>query len=151
MSFSKSKPGPRRRSCHTCWARRKKCDLSRPYCERCLKGGFECLGYEDKVPPVPGHQVDPGVSSLAWPQPILPGVFPQMASLETPGFVRIGSLEGHPDPNVINASQNPCSPILGDALRFDWNTPFSTTRANPNNDISTLINSPILIYREASC
>ncbi|KEP47343.1 fungal Zn(2)-cys(6) binuclear cluster domain protein [Rhizoctonia solani 123E] len=46
MIATKSKPGPRRTSCLTCRKRRKRCDLSRPACERCLKGGHECLGYE---------------------------------------------------------------------------------------------------------
>ncbi|CUA68594.1 hypothetical protein RSOLAG22IIIB_07968 [Rhizoctonia solani] len=48
MSWTKSKPGPRPRSCLTCQKRRKKCDLGRPSCGRCLKGGHECLGYNDK-------------------------------------------------------------------------------------------------------
>ncbi|CAE6406195.1 unnamed protein product [Rhizoctonia solani] len=46
MMRSKSKPGPRPTSCLTCQKRRKKCDLGRPFCGRCLKGGFECLGYK---------------------------------------------------------------------------------------------------------
>ncbi|CAE6447223.1 unnamed protein product [Rhizoctonia solani] len=48
MARTKSKPGPPPRSCLTCQKRRKKCDLGRPSCERCLKGGFECLGYNGK-------------------------------------------------------------------------------------------------------
>ncbi|CAE6412276.1 unnamed protein product [Rhizoctonia solani] len=47
MSRSHFKPGPHPRSCFTCRQRRKKCDLSRPHCERCKKGGFKCLGYAD--------------------------------------------------------------------------------------------------------
>ncbi|CEL54926.1 hypothetical protein RSOLAG1IB_07418 [Rhizoctonia solani AG-1 IB] len=42
------RPGPRPTRCLTCWQRRKKCDLNRPSCERCLQGGFECLGYGDR-------------------------------------------------------------------------------------------------------
>ncbi|EUC67674.1 fungal Zn(2)-cys(6) binuclear cluster domain protein, putative [Rhizoctonia solani AG-3 Rhs1AP] len=42
-----SKPGPPPKSCLTCRRRRKKCDLSKPSCKRCLKGGYECLGYGD--------------------------------------------------------------------------------------------------------
>ncbi|CAE6450801.1 unnamed protein product [Rhizoctonia solani] len=45
MPYAKLKPGPRPTSCLTCRRRRKKCDLARPRCERCIKGGFECLGY----------------------------------------------------------------------------------------------------------
>ncbi|KAI3553752.1 hypothetical protein CABS03_03371 [Colletotrichum abscissum] len=32
--------------CHTCRRRRVKCDKARPACERCLKSGHKCLGYE---------------------------------------------------------------------------------------------------------
>ncbi|KAF8606222.1 hypothetical protein BDV93DRAFT_363554 [Ceratobasidium sp. AG-I] len=38
-------PGPIGTSCLTCKHRRKKCDRSRPTCERCRIGEFECLGY----------------------------------------------------------------------------------------------------------
>ncbi len=31
-------------NCHTCRARRVKCDKGRPACERCVKAGFECQG-----------------------------------------------------------------------------------------------------------
>lgn len=33
-------------NCHTCRMRRVKCDRTRPACERCIKAGFECKGYE---------------------------------------------------------------------------------------------------------
>ncbi|CAE6416057.1 unnamed protein product [Rhizoctonia solani] len=42
----KNRPGPKGTSCLTCKRRRKKCDQGVPFCERCEKGGFECLGYE---------------------------------------------------------------------------------------------------------
>ncbi|KAJ1305692.1 hypothetical protein OPQ81_010429 [Rhizoctonia solani] len=45
----KHTPGPLPSSCLTCRQRRKKCDKSRPVCERCLAGGFRCLGY-DHIP-----------------------------------------------------------------------------------------------------
>ncbi|KAK1675581.1 hypothetical protein BDP55DRAFT_715699 [Colletotrichum godetiae] len=32
--------------CHTCRRRRVKCDKARPACERCLKSGHKCRGYE---------------------------------------------------------------------------------------------------------
>lgn len=34
-----------RKGCHTCKRRHKKCDEARPFCERCIKGGFQCDGY----------------------------------------------------------------------------------------------------------
>ncbi|KAF8606248.1 hypothetical protein BDV93DRAFT_521081, partial [Ceratobasidium sp. AG-I] len=42
----KQTPGPVGQSCLTCRRRRKKCDKRRPICERCSKGGFDCLGYD---------------------------------------------------------------------------------------------------------
>ncbi|CEL62697.1 hypothetical protein RSOLAG1IB_05053 [Rhizoctonia solani AG-1 IB] len=47
-----SKPGPLPTSCRTCRRRQKKCDMTRPCCNRCLRGGYECLGYEDDQPRV---------------------------------------------------------------------------------------------------
>ncbi|CAE6465291.1 unnamed protein product [Rhizoctonia solani] len=47
-----SKPGPPSTSCSTCRGRQKKCDMSRPCCNRCLNGGYECLGYDDNQPRV---------------------------------------------------------------------------------------------------
>ncbi|KAJ1305728.1 hypothetical protein OPQ81_010461 [Rhizoctonia solani] len=44
---STSDPVPNRssRGCLTCKQRKKKCDEKKPRCERCLLGGFDCLGY----------------------------------------------------------------------------------------------------------
>ncbi|KAH7337619.1 hypothetical protein B0J17DRAFT_432579 [Rhizoctonia solani] len=61
MAYAKLKPGPRRTSCLTCRQRRKKCDLARPHCERCLKGGFECLGYGDSEPRESARREEPNV------------------------------------------------------------------------------------------
>ncbi|KAI6087395.1 hypothetical protein F4821DRAFT_107466 [Hypoxylon rubiginosum] len=36
----------RSKGCNTCRKRRVKCDEAKPQCYRCLKAGFECLGYE---------------------------------------------------------------------------------------------------------
>ncbi|KAI1098265.1 hypothetical protein F4804DRAFT_132420 [Jackrogersella minutella] len=36
----------RSKGCNTCRRRRVKCDEAKPQCYRCLKAGFECLGYE---------------------------------------------------------------------------------------------------------
>ncbi|KAF8594320.1 hypothetical protein BDV93DRAFT_529373 [Ceratobasidium sp. AG-I] len=35
--------------CLTCKRRRKKCDETKPFCERCTSGGFPCLGYVSSV------------------------------------------------------------------------------------------------------
>ncbi|CAE6479014.1 unnamed protein product [Rhizoctonia solani] len=44
---STSDPVPNRSSkgCLTCKQRKKKCDENKPACERCVLGGFDCLGY----------------------------------------------------------------------------------------------------------
>ncbi|KAG8683456.1 hypothetical protein FRC08_014275, partial [Ceratobasidium sp. 394] len=46
MKDKHNRPGPIGKSCLTCRRRRKKCDQTRPFCERCTKGKFECLGYD---------------------------------------------------------------------------------------------------------
>ncbi|KAG8766478.1 hypothetical protein FRC12_006862 [Ceratobasidium sp. 428] len=47
MKGKQKRPGPAGTSCLTCRRRRKKCDKSRPTCERCAVGGFACLGYDN--------------------------------------------------------------------------------------------------------
>ncbi|KAF8606105.1 hypothetical protein BDV93DRAFT_520962 [Ceratobasidium sp. AG-I] len=42
----KHTPGPYPSSCLTCRRRRKKCDKTRPTCERCRDGGLQCQGYD---------------------------------------------------------------------------------------------------------
>ncbi|KAF8712174.1 hypothetical protein RHS03_01292, partial [Rhizoctonia solani] len=39
-------PGPAGTSCLTCKRRRKKCDQGRPTCQKCVEGGYDCLGYD---------------------------------------------------------------------------------------------------------
>ncbi|CAE6472890.1 unnamed protein product [Rhizoctonia solani] len=48
MSTSESVPNRSSRGCLTCKQRKKKCDEKRPKCDRCLLGGFECLGYDHR-------------------------------------------------------------------------------------------------------
>ncbi|CAE6458039.1 unnamed protein product [Rhizoctonia solani] len=42
-------PGPIGTSCLTCKRRHKKCDRRKPICDRCSKGGYECLGYDHNM------------------------------------------------------------------------------------------------------
>ncbi|KAF8601137.1 hypothetical protein BDV93DRAFT_558812 [Ceratobasidium sp. AG-I] len=44
-------PSRSARGCLTCKQRRKKCDEIKPYCERCVSGGFLCLGYSNTIKP----------------------------------------------------------------------------------------------------
>ncbi|CCO36883.1 hypothetical protein BN14_11030 [Rhizoctonia solani AG-1 IB] len=44
--------------CLTCKHRHKKCDQRRPVCDRCSKGGYECLGYERNNSNAYGHSYD---------------------------------------------------------------------------------------------
>ncbi|OCL10305.1 hypothetical protein AOQ84DRAFT_395 [Glonium stellatum] len=48
-------PG-RSKGCHTCRARKKGCDLQRPYCGQCINGNFICRGYQRKVTFIPHDQ-----------------------------------------------------------------------------------------------
>jgi len=55
-------------NCHTCRQRRVKCDKARPVCQRCVKAGYHCQGYET-VLRMQSHAVvageAPGSSKLA--------------------------------------------------------------------------------------
>ncbi|KAF8754972.1 hypothetical protein RHS01_05776 [Rhizoctonia solani] len=64
-----SMPGPPPTSCRTCRRRRKKCDLSKPCCDRCARDGHECLGYEKHKPRVKLRYdyLDAPISSQQWP------------------------------------------------------------------------------------
>ena len=35
--------------CWTCRSRKVKCDLRRPKCQRCIKAGIDCAGYNIKL------------------------------------------------------------------------------------------------------
>ncbi|CAE6529956.1 unnamed protein product [Rhizoctonia solani] len=121
MSCTKFKPGPRRTSCLTCRQRRKKCDLSRPCCQRCLKGGFECLGYEDNEL----HKQGPTIPILSQSQLVPPApVEAGSGSLET---VTIGSSRFGQDANGIDMNHNPGPSILGAALLYGMNRPTNVS------------------------
>ncbi|KAL5633964.1 hypothetical protein ACGC1H_005973 [Rhizoctonia solani] len=60
-SKCKLRPGPKGTSCLTCKQRHKQCDQRLPICQRCEKGGYECLGYE--------HNSDRQIVSCATKQP----------------------------------------------------------------------------------
>ena len=56
MQMQRALPGPTGTSCLTCKQRHKKCDMRRPICARCEKGGYDCLGYNHNkrgVAPLP--------------------------------------------------------------------------------------------------
>ncbi|KAH7336784.1 hypothetical protein B0J17DRAFT_443654 [Rhizoctonia solani] len=109
MSYTTVKPGPRRKSCLTCHQRRKKCDLSRPYCERCMISGFECLGYVDDRPRACGHQSHPSRSASSRLRPILSAILrcTWEVDSETPGSVATGPSEGRQDLDRADAGRNP--------------------------------------------
>ncbi|KDN39787.1 hypothetical protein RSAG8_08579, partial [Rhizoctonia solani AG-8 WAC10335] len=88
MACAKLKPGPRPTSCLTCRQRRKKCDLARPYCERCLKSGYECLGYIDSEAREDARQLqeDPNLPISFQLQPGLPTIQVPAESTELPNL-----------------------------------------------------------------
>ncbi|CAE7211729.1 unnamed protein product [Rhizoctonia solani] len=127
MPCARLKPGPRPTSCLTCRQRRKKCDLTRPCCERCLKGGYECLGYNDEETRENSPQDDPNVlvsSRLehdALAIPVLPER-PEPSTLEI-------------DPKELLKFKN----ILHDGQQY-----FDSTCENP--DLSSSIFGPAILY-----
>ncbi|CAE6373926.1 unnamed protein product [Rhizoctonia solani] len=85
-----TKPGPPPTSCHTCRRRRKKCDMARPCCKRCVNGGYECLGYEDRQPRVILPRKKPAILVPSQSQPnFIPadGVISEILSSPSTGFI----------------------------------------------------------------
>ncbi|CAE6355484.1 unnamed protein product [Rhizoctonia solani] len=74
MSRIIPKPGPPRTSCLTCRRRRKKCDMTKPCCERCLRGGYECSGYEGNKPRSRARHKEPSEPIPSQLQPLSPTV-----------------------------------------------------------------------------
>ncbi|CAE6355504.1 unnamed protein product [Rhizoctonia solani] len=125
MSHAKLRPGPRRTSCLTCRQRRKKCDLFKPFCEVCLRGGFECLGYPDSDPPssssVQGK--NPHARAFSCPGPDHPTIPAQVASL---GTIDSATPEGYQCPNRTPTNHSLEPSILGVAALYAMFIPASS-------------------------
>ncbi|KAH7337615.1 hypothetical protein B0J17DRAFT_432515 [Rhizoctonia solani] len=124
-STKPTKPGPRPTSCLTCRRRRKKCDLARPHCERCLKSGFECLGYSDGDRKAHGgaRREDIHVPVQSQFRPILPAVPAQAAHSEyhqVPASVMLELSGAFQVSNGVctNRLYNCAPSILGADLRY---------------------------------
>ncbi|KAL5633771.1 hypothetical protein ACGC1H_005836 [Rhizoctonia solani] len=104
-----SKPGPPPKSCLTCRQRRKKCDLSKPSCKRCVKGGYECLGYGDTAEHrAKGHQEVPGAPIASQARSV--------SALDPVEMVRSNALDFIPedrrDPTAYDARPSILSAVL---------------------------------------
>ncbi|KAF8693873.1 Nodulation protein, partial [Rhizoctonia solani] len=108
-----SKPGPPPTSCITCRRRRKKCDMARPSCERCLKGGYECLGYENPVSRVIIHRRSAD-DSTRYPKDI------KILETVDPAVVRL------PQETNINLDQGARPSTLEAAMLYGVNGPVSS-------------------------
>ncbi|KAH7337618.1 hypothetical protein B0J17DRAFT_663620, partial [Rhizoctonia solani] len=115
MIWTKSKPGPRPTSCLTCRKRRKRCDKARPSCERCLKGGYECLGYNNNEPCRNTQPVDPDCNRFALPQfqSVTPSILTPTGSSEV-----FNSNFGH-SPNFLVSKDRPCFGSIGEPDAYD--------------------------------
>ncbi|KAI0115424.1 hypothetical protein F4814DRAFT_321991 [Daldinia grandis] len=68
----------RSKGCNTCRKRRVKCDEAKPQCYRCIKAGFECLGYQratqwrhTSLAPVPASRLNmPEFVGIVQPVPV---------------------------------------------------------------------------------
>ncbi|EUC61338.1 fungal Zn(2)-cys(6) binuclear cluster domain protein [Rhizoctonia solani AG-3 Rhs1AP] len=86
MSRPQLKPGPLPKSCLTCRQRRKKCDLTRPCCERCLRGGFKCLGYTNHELRGGAHQEEPATPIPSQSRPVPSTVLASRSRSNPVGF-----------------------------------------------------------------
>ncbi|KDN39785.1 hypothetical protein RSAG8_08577, partial [Rhizoctonia solani AG-8 WAC10335] len=139
-----SKPGPRPTSCLTCRRRRKRCDLTRPHCERCLKGGFECLGYGDSKAHASVHRVDSHNPIQPRLRPILPAIPVKAVYPELDQALNSATIGWSEDCSVSNGTDRsrtrnsaPSIPGTGlcystDRLRLAPNG-GSTTRSSPED------------------
>ncbi|KAJ1305586.1 hypothetical protein OPQ81_000583 [Rhizoctonia solani] len=130
MPRASSKPGPSRTSCLTCHRRRKKCDLSKPCCKRCLNGGYECLGYGSDEPRARVQQGNPTVLIPAQFEPTPPANPAGVVGSKTPDSVEIQCSEGRKDPASTNTEHDPGPSILGAALLYRMSGPISLDNDN---------------------
>ncbi|CAE6444633.1 unnamed protein product [Rhizoctonia solani] len=127
MSRFISKPGPPPTSCLTCRRRRKKCDLARPQCERCINDGHECLGYENRPRARVNHK------DLNMPIPSQTRSFPPLIVGEPLLDSAISRrVEGGRGPNETTAGHVVRPSILGAALLYRISRP--TPSANDSYD-----------------
>ncbi|CAE6467489.1 unnamed protein product [Rhizoctonia solani] len=134
MPSTTSRPGPPPTSCLTCRRRRKKCDLSKPHCERCLKGGYECLGYASREPRTKARQEDPSKLTAPRLQPISQAVPAEAARSETLDSATVESSEDQQDSSDTTTNYDSKPSILGAALLYRMNGSTSTT----NEDRDTI-------------
>ncbi|KDN34276.1 hypothetical protein RSAG8_12628, partial [Rhizoctonia solani AG-8 WAC10335] len=86
MEYKKTR-GPATKSCLTCKRRHKKCDLKRPQCDRCTKGGYECAYGPSEKPLVRSKKTTIPTESV----PTYPAVSSDASDQSTPS-------PGSPDP-----------------------------------------------------
>ncbi|CAE6422220.1 unnamed protein product [Rhizoctonia solani] len=123
MPSTISKPGPPPTSCHTCRRRRKKCDLSRPFCERCLKGGYECLGYSESRVRI--RREDLSVPSASLSRPVSPAAPAAESETLDSAAVELSEVQQDSSDTTTNYDSKPS--ILGAALLYRMNSFISST------------------------
>ncbi|CEL54927.1 hypothetical protein RSOLAG1IB_07419 [Rhizoctonia solani AG-1 IB] len=115
-SASQPRHGPRPTSCLTCWQRRKKCDLTQPCCETCLKSGIECLGYGPRPPQERTYRRDSRVlTHRSEPNP------PVVPSQQVPSQLHSNTFTTSANSQHNNNTDTTCdstSSLLGIGLRY---------------------------------
>ncbi|CAE6407658.1 C6 transcription factor, putative [Rhizoctonia solani] len=91
------------KSCLTCRQWRVKCDLSKPNCETCLKGGLECLGYDVTKPRAHTHRESPRVLILPRLQPVTPAAPAQIESSKVVDFTA-PTPSSSPRPSILETA-----------------------------------------------
>ncbi|QRV78220.1 Fungal Zn(2)-Cys(6) binuclear cluster domain [Ceratobasidium sp. AG-Ba] len=111
-----------RKGCLTCRNKRKKCDESRPTCQRCSTAKIECLGYahlDDSAPNTRKPRQKPNTPAL-----------PESTSKPSRQFSG-----GSPVPVSPDSISNP-----NDSISHDTNPPSNTTTASLNPNYTNLSN-----------
>ncbi|CAE6477755.1 hypothetical protein ACGC1H_005835 [Rhizoctonia solani] len=134
MTRTISKPGPPPKSCLTCRRRRKKCDLSKPNCKRCLKGEYECLGYGDATEHrAKSHQAGPS-APIASPARSISATDP-VEMIRSKVLAPDSIPEGRQDPTNSDTVYDARLSILSAALVYRLSGPTSSTFSNDDDNI----------------
>ncbi|KAF8606239.1 hypothetical protein BDV93DRAFT_363891 [Ceratobasidium sp. AG-I] len=110
----KHTPGPLGANCLTCKRRHKKCDRGRPVCERCRRGGFECLGYGHNDQTAPGSSLVGSPSDPTWqvaPTRSISTLLYQSQPLRAPGDIHVATMDSWVVPSPFTLSSLEVCPI----------------------------------------
>ncbi|KAK4671433.1 hypothetical protein QC764_600400 [Podospora pseudoanserina] len=128
-----------RTGCRTCKVRRLRCDEAKPACENCLKKGFQCPGYQQRLQWSTKHERPTVVNTTG------PDNFAQLVTAASASIVKTASPAGNPsgsDANVPAASPTTPSPAAAVSRESSSAPRSATLSASPPPSSFTLSPPP---------